>query len=320
MRVRLRKAGAEDGWTVFRGHCGERRLRWRDVRTARASFVLLALEFPEPFFGWLGEGPLQIPAREPRCGSAAELFLHSTLGTLAWEIIHGDSPAAGGEPLLSRAVASGVPFPTEPILERLSLLHPSLAPTADQEDIDSALAACLDGYGPFCLLRSSAVSGRRPLPRRQAKADSLRQIAANVFIDGVPRFPEHYLYDHYRPDLQDYCFQGVLSPVEEFFGRVTLQDERGARLQADTADAARALVLASHTGRSSVSLPTDPQLLAQILNRYLSDVHRLRDNLLQQTRLFFADPREAMRMAEKIWQESSLPPWKLLAPHGRFET
>jgi hypothetical protein len=148
----------------------------------------------------------------------------------------------------------------------------------------------------------------QPRTRRSGKAD-IEQIITAVFVDGVPLFPEHYLMNSYRPELQHYELCGPLQIAEEFFDRISLSaPETDRRLEVSGRLTAEALILVSHSGRTEVELPTDEQLLQSVLARYRVDLKHLWDNLVKECRRIEPHRQAAIRLAHKIWRQQGLPP------------
>jgi hypothetical protein len=122
--------------------------------------------------------------------------------------------------------------------------------------------------------------------RRRSSATP-KEIASKVFEDGIPRFPEHYLMNLYRPELTEYTLHGVLEVTEEFFDKISLHTvEKDHTLEVSGKLIAEALILASYTDQEQVSLPDDELILAEIVQQYRSDLVRLHDNLMRACRRF----------------------------------
>jgi hypothetical protein len=162
--------------------------------------------------------------------------------------------------------------------------------------------------GPPAARRSARVQPPRA-PRPEAQ--QIERIASAVFIDGVPRFPEHYLYGARREELVEYAFTPPLTVGESFLGRVTLHDAGGVSWEVEGAETAQALLLAAGSG-SPVLLPLERARTAAILDRYLTDLRALRRELRRQCHRLLADARAADVLADRLWAERRLPPAALL--------
>ncbi|MDD4458132.1 MAG: hypothetical protein PHC98_11205, partial [Syntrophotalea acetylenica] len=136
---------------------------------------------------------------------------------------------------------------------------------------------------------------------------------AQVFRDGTPIFPDHYLYDYYRPELRTYVFGSPLTIQGEFFGLIEVRDARGNSFQVEGLEAAQALVLVSSQRIGSVDLPVDRSITVSILDRYRQDLRKLRGSLVKEVFRRQADPHSAKAIVEKLWRQKSLPPWHLIS-------
>lgn len=319
LQLRLTKSVNPDGVATVAGPGGDRQLPWGRVAGGRRSILPLALHLPHDLFALLEEGGLHFvtEADWPDVGERElYLFSRSSLGRLLWHTVSGGRPLPQRKTLRDEIIRRGLPLPATEILKNLRLLSweegRELPPRAV---IDSELSLWL-GSGITLPGRVGANSSRRATPRPAPKVADDRelteQIKEAVFVDGLPRFPEQYLYDHYRPQLVDYAFDGPLAAGDEFFGRFTLRDRQNNVLEVEGSETARALLLASFGDSPSVSLPADRHLTATILDRYLLDLKSLRRDLLQQTHARLTDTRAADTLADGIWRSTALPPWDLI--------
>jgi hypothetical protein len=210
----------------------------------------------------------------------------------------------------------GLPVPGPETLNgllRLAGKDPEKSPVASEVDRELGLWLGID-------LKHCSLPA--PTPRRRcapaasgARREQLaEQILAAACRDGIPQFPEHYLYDHYRPELQQFHFTGELQHQGEFFGRHTLRDSAGQCLEIEGSETAQALLLAASLGSSAVALPTDRELTAAILARYCNDLRSLRQNLIRQAHLQSTDPTLADQLVEQLWKSLPVPAWNLLEP------
>jgi hypothetical protein len=140
---------------------------------------------------------------------------------------------------------------------------------------------------------------------RPALAD---QIAAKVFVDGLPVFPDHYLRRIDLPPLRSYQLPGPLQPDSCFFDQVRLTGPGGTFVDAAHPVDAEALLLVSRDGRAQVALPVDPDVTASLLAAYRSDLQQLWQALLDECRRHHAAQRHALSLARRLWRERNLPP------------
>ena len=140
-----------------------------------------------------------------------------------------------------------------------------------------------------------------PVPRKPRSRPVLAEtIAAKVFRDGLPNFPDHYLRRFDLPPLRTYQLPGPLHADTQFFDRVRLKGADGTWVDADNPVDAEALLLASCAGRRQVDLPTDPALTARLIAAY-------REELLAECRRRHTGQRSALSLARRLWRERALP-------------
>jgi hypothetical protein len=308
--------------TTFRQSNGaSRQVSWQRLRAAHPSLLILAWTLPDELFGLLDDGRLALPADEhwkPRREPALYLYTRSTLGRFLWQMVSGGRSLPQRRYLRKDLLQAGLPIPEVPALGPLRQLADSAGQTLPSlQEIDRELARWLGKS--VSLTGLSGEPGSRPdlagPPSPTDQSGLAEEIAVQIFVDGLPRFPEHYLFDYYRPQLADYHFNAPLVLAGQFFETVELHDRQGLVLQIEGRETARALLLAaaSATGDRHVQLPTDSEILTAILDRYLADLDTLRHNLLRETHRRLSDPQAALALAEKIWTGHGLPDWSLLA-------
>lgn len=154
--------------------------------------------------------------------------------------------------------------------------------------------------------------GQKPLtgnrtPAGQRQSASAEAIAAEVFRDGLPRFPQDYLRRIDLPPLREYPSGGVFRQEFAFFGRIRLVDEHGTVVEVDDEITAEAFLMASREGQKKVSLPIDPLLTCKLVAAYRADLERLWQHLVKECRRHQTRPRTALNLARKLWQERGLP-------------
>ena len=147
---------------------------------------------------------------------------------------------------------------------------------------------------------------------RRIRQGERKRLLDNVFVDGVPVFPGHYLYDYYQPETKTYILTGPLTFQRRFFNQVELSDHAGADVIVDNDLTAHALLLLSHGARGSAELPVSEEILSDIMQRYLNDLAALKESLIEQCNQICETAEKARRLARKLWREKNLPPWEFL--------
>lgn len=237
------------------------------------------------------------------------LFLNTSLGNYLWQLGSGEAslPDTANDSL-DAAIQYGVPLPNETILADLGMLgDPATSDRPDQGSLDRELELIL-GPLPQALVAPGDQGKDKPIAsqRRHVPMD---EIEARVFVDGAPRFPEHYLMHHYRPNLRGFELPGPLEVVALFFDTVHLKAQ-GTELTIEVTGTAvaEALILASHAGVTHLQLPADEALVEQLVNSYRADLTRLWDTLVSECRRYEPRRQSAILLAKKIWQKQQLPP------------
>jgi len=236
------------------------------------------------------------------------LFLRTRLGRYLWDLCSDRSALPEFDETADAILAFGVPVPHENILSDLSLIvSPDTQAMPTPELLEREFTAV---FGPVPPLPVSAVHTVFDAPKaRRRSSASTEQIAAKVFQDGIPRFPEHYLMHIYRPTLVHYDIYGPVEISEEFFDRISLRTvDHEHTIEVSGKIVAEALLLASYAGEAKVSLPEDEGILEELVLHYRSDLDRLWDNLVRECRLFEPHRQAAIKLAKKIWQRQGLPP------------
>lgn len=238
------------------------------------------------------------------------LFLQTQLGKYLWHLCSNQSslPEFDALPLAIRTY--GLPLPTREVLADLCLV--GLPETEMIPEPDLLEREFANIFGPTPILPESVshdIAGGEKSRRRRSVIP--KEITSKVFEDGIPRFPEHYLMNLYRPEVTEYTLCGVLEITGEFFDKISLRTlTKDHTLEVSGKLIAEALILASYTDQERVSLPNDELILAEIVQRYRSDLVRLHDNLMRACRRFEPHRQQAIKLARRIWQQQNLPPEK----------
>lgn len=297
---------------------GERSLPWGELSQQHRGFLRLALVLPEPLWQLLRQGQLHCAKTAPETleqSRALYLYSRSTLARQLWAALSSGLPLPTPGNLAAALPRFGLPIPGPETLNgllRLAGKNPEQPPAQSEVDRELDLWLGID-LNRFSLPAPAPRRRAAPAARVGVREQLSEQILAAACQDGIPEFPEHYLYDHYRPALQQYHFAGELQDLGEFFGRHTLQDSAGQQLEIEESETLQALLLASSLGVSPVALPVDRELTASIVARYCNDLRSLRQNLVRQAHLHASDPNLADQLVEQLWKALPVPAWNLVA-------
>ncbi|OQY20490.1 MAG: hypothetical protein B6I36_00975 [Desulfobacteraceae bacterium 4572_35.1] len=150
--------------------------------------------------------------------------------------------------------------------------------------------------------------------RKIAYKQLIEQIAHSIKSDGIPCFPDQYLYDFYRPQLVSYPNNdGHWQIGTEFMGSFQLNNASlgadAAKLTVDNEFLAFAIVLASYCG-NEFKLPKDTIIVTTIVTRYLNDLAKLHNTIWRSTHAALQQNKAANRLFTKTWDALELPPRK----------
>ncbi len=240
------------------------------------------------------------------------LFLHTSLGHYLWTLCSGLSALPEPHLAVQAAQASGVPVPNPTILADLALIGDLESGTIPETEVLEQEFISIFGPVPDLPGGLPDISPQAVKVRNRSLLTA-EQIAAKVFVDGIPRFPEHYLMRIYRPELDHYRLAGPLEISAAFFDRVTLRTiGRDHVFEVSGSMLAEALILASHSCAEEVFLPRDDKLLAELVRQYRSDLQELWDDLVRECRRCQPGLKAALRMARTVWERQGLPSEKAL--------
>lgn len=241
----------------------------------------------------------------------AYLFLHTRLGQYVWELCTEGSVLPEFAETQTAIQQYGIPIPDEMVLVDLSLSGSKIDHQLPAEEILEQDFKAIWGAYPD-LPPKQALLQQQPSKARRKSKIIIDRIARDVFIDGIPRFPEHYLMDTYRPDLDRYNLEGPLEYSEEFFDKISLRLLSGKEtLQISGKNLAEALILASWTDQQYVDLPQEQNLLSEIVRKYREDLKLLWDKLTRECRKVEPRRQAAVKMAKRVWHQQGLPPTHL---------
>ncbi len=321
--LRIKKSQDDDCMTSLTHGDNIRSVEWRWLNSQHPAILSLALHLPDPLLGFLQNGSLCLP--EPHTWpehytEAIFAFTRSALGQAFWQLLGDGRPLPRRTLLQKEVLRSGLPLPPTNVLDQLQrAMADETSETTRQRAFERELALWL-GSDLSSLAAGAWAEGYETIavgtvdtdPRELAKT-----ITRDVFVDGIPVFPDHYLYDYYRPKLCDYSFTPPLTRGSEFFGRIELIDKKQNRLEVEGLDAARALLLCAAAGKTSTSLPVEDQIISAIVQRYLTDLQELHQDLLRCCHRHCADPQQAETLTKTIWAEQPLPSWDSILEMSR---
>lgn len=288
---------------------------WAALRQWHRQRLFFLLHLPEPWHRLLEGGKLVFgvdPGLLEQCRQGVVIWFRSKPGR---ELLHlcGIDPGLIEDQQQARRliISRDLPLPAEELLLRLEHLPAASAEPSDAwptDDLPGCLGEDFTRLPP--LQGTSSPSRIQQTPRSRPPRSLEHELAEKVFVDGIPRFPEHYLYDHFRPELQTFRWTGPFELENAFFDYFRLCDAAGVCYEIAGEAIARGLWLASRTGLREAGFPIDPQLAEVILRRYLDDLKERHQVLAHLAHQRTTDPKTAERLVRRIWNHPDLPPWE----------
>lgn len=275
-----------------------------------ATALALAIYLPDEVWELIQRGDLgyQKPGSLPvSVQPGINRFLASSWGKLLLSSSGIPAPKPSDSGAASKST-EWLPLPPTALLQLLCAKD--LAPLSDVQ-IEDRVERELSQWFATKPPQASADKARSGRAKRLLQSDK-QQLLETVFVDGIPRFPEQYLFNHYRPELLSYSLPGTLRFQRRFFNQVELTTPDDQLVIADSDRLAHALLLVSHGGLSEVQLPQDEAVLDDIIQRYISDLEELRNRLLDQCNRHFESAEQARSLAKTLWGQKELPPWETL--------
>jgi hypothetical protein len=311
------KQQQSDSFVIIKHGTEARSISNTRLREGHVSLLSLALMLPDAIWNMIEDGRLTLATARTWPQPAEQgifFYSRSSLGRYLWQITSGGRPLPRRTSLRSEVLRKGLPLPGQKALLSLQKLQTEGGGEPSVTILDQELALWLGATPELPAANKATPDESRDTDSHQhAEQDLLANVAELVFMDGIPVFPDHYLYDYYRPEMRRFDFEKPLSIDEEFFGTVELKDEQGYKLQVEGMETALALVLISSLRSGPVELPVDRVIISTILDRYRQDLRKLRSNLVKEIFRRQADPRTAKTLVERLWQQQPLPPWRLIA-------
>ena len=278
--------------------------------------LLLALTLPAVLFALIDKDFIwptaEFAERFPIKG--LEYYAQSGLGRLSWQLLAETAWPESTDQLLESLIEYCWPVPeTRFLLELEQRLTASPSPP-EPARIDRCLAE-LWGCPELSDLNLDFLPTLTKVPGTGVGIDKdlYKEILAQISSEGVPSFPEQYLYFLDNPATRHYHLAPPLRIHSEFLGQFELLDANGKTIQVYGEELARALQLCGELDRRDVDLPADREQLELILDYYRQDLRNLRTQLKRLCHSRLANQSAARKMANKIWRELQLPAEKWIA-------
>ena len=294
----------------------ERQRELNPTAAIAARELFYTLELPTELYELYQAQQLQVLTDDlaPRIELALlTLYARSSLGQYLQKIrINNLRPNADSD-ILTAGILSGwlVPAP-----ELAHALYQQAVNETTTAGIDRCLSKTLhltSRFSPdnaeFTASEGSQPEGTAARIERKLPRELLKQLET----EGIPSFPQTYLYRYATGRLKLYRFTPPLHVKQELLGEYQLVDAKGQILNVSGVETQEALLLASSLGLETIEIPEDRRQTAAILENYRADLHSLKDKVERLCYSHTRQPAAAQRLAKKIWQQLPLPPRKQLS-------
>ncbi len=235
------------------------------------------------------------------------VYATSQLGSYLWQLLSNTPLPKTADDLEQQANWIAWPHPDHQVLTEMTK-HPN-------SDIDSNRQLDdLLGKLDLTSLPLDETNDANQLPVAQPVVEKdLKKYLIQKFTDeGIPAFPEQYLYFLEKPQMIRYQLPSPLKITSEFLGQIELEDDAGQKIQVYGKELAQTLILCSELGRTEVELPKDLDQLALLLNHYRQDLQRLQKQLNSRCFSRLESAKSARKLANNIWKKLPVPTIKWL--------
>ncbi len=274
------------------------------------SQILLALQLPESIYQLLGKELTWVTESSRADAESPDLSLYakSKLGRGLWELLFSEPLPENDPAPLGSARDGGWPTPATNLLTKLA--QQTSDPVADLDQCLAELLSCpaAADFSP------EAVAPRKPAFSRSKLSDKelLEELIQQLRTEGIPTFPEQYLYFLESPQMVRYQLQPPLEITSEFLGQIELRDADGALLQVYGTEQAEALLLCAELGKTEVDLPTDRHQARLLLEHYRQDLKLLHQRLNSLCFRRQENAQIARKLVRKTWKKLPVPSLKWL--------
>jgi hypothetical protein len=279
-----------------------------------ANKLIYALELPLPIFELLAEGQLVLLAETSEETSdlqALACYGQSNMGQQLWQLRTRTPIPESSERLRAEGITLNWLVPQDSCLKELKQLVADQKIASGEAQPDELLNQLL-GL-PTDLPGIQIRTAKDKVGPKQINRNLSDELLRLLEIEGIPHFPQTYLYRQATGPLCTYNFTPPLMLRQELLGQYELEDAKGQQLQVTGEETKEALLLASILGLSNLEIPLDRQQTAEMLDSYRQDLHKLQETMARLCHLHIDQSNAAHRQQKKLWQQLPLPPLKWLS-------
>lgn len=267
--------------------------------------LLLALRLPAEIYQLLGSKLVWATGEEldDKAAAGLQIYRQSQLWHLFEHILKTTAQGVAGTSKQQPEI-----WPRPDILHLKELASSGRVNSSNQQiDPDRLLAELLQ----IPIITTSEIpcvknSTGAPTPRN-ANKDLQEELLQLMQREGIPTFPEQYLYFLEQSEMVTYRLVPPLTIKSELLGEVELEDAAGQKIQVYGEELANALLLCSALGKTEVELPRDRQQLVLLQQHYWQDITQLHKQLNRLCHSRLQNSKDAIKLAKKVWKKLQLP-------------
>ncbi len=280
-----------------------------------ASRLLCALELPSQLFGLFTDQQLVLLTEtgvEALHPQALVCYSQRSLGKQLWEMRTQAPIPDTAEKLLAEGKKVNWLVPEASCLKELYEQLSTKDLSTDDLDLDVRLTQLLGLPTDVPNIKVKTTT-KDATVTKQVNRNLTDEILRLLEIEGIPHFPQTYLYRQATGPLSNYKFTPPLKLRQELLGQYVLEDSKGQSLMVTGEETKDALLLASILGLRSLEIPIDRQQTAEMLDSYRQDLLKLQNTITRLCLLHVEQSTAAHRLKKKLWQQLPLPPLKWLS-------
>ena len=134
-----------------------------------------------------------------------------------------------------------------------------------------------------------------------------QEIIDQLNAQGIPNFPDQYLYFLEQPDTISYSITPPLRVVSRLLGQFELEDADGRIIQGFGEELEQALLICGRMGKTTIDLPKDRTQLEQLLQLFRKDLDNLHQQLSDLSYRQIKKPQAARNLVRSVWKKLALP-------------
>ncbi len=134
-----------------------------------------------------------------------------------------------------------------------------------------------------------------------------QEIIDQLNAQGIPNFPDQYLYFLEQPDTVSYSITPPLKVASRLLGQFELEDADGRTIQGFGEELEQALLICARSGKTTIDLPKNRVQLEQLLQLYRKDLDNLHQQLSDLSYRQIKKPQAARNLVRSIWKKLALP-------------